>query len=164
MISYTYRDGVRGLEGPLMGPYITCMPPGHMCMHESCAHACLWSAGKRHFPAKPATPRRHAGPAPAPGTGRRMYISIIQAIRCVYMSRISRVRRTGPHERSCAHASRGAQIFKFIFRVLIWICISRLYVFVIVCMRSCNESAGLAKNIGQPVRPPMRTCIHAHML
>ena len=57
-----------------------------------------------------------------------------------------------------AHASRGAQIVKFIFRVLILIGISRLYVFVIVCMRSCNESAGLAKNIGQTGPAP-----HAHM-
>ena len=136
----------------------------HVCMHYSCARACTESARFWCFPARPATPPRHAGPAPAPGTGRRMYISIIQAIRCVYMSRIARVRRTGPHERSCAHASRGAQIFKFIFRVLIWICISSLYMYLVACMLSCSDSAGLAKNIGQtgPVlHAHMHSCTHA---
>ena len=77
MIMYTYMGGFRALGRVLRCLDIARMRSHHVCMHYSCARACTESASKWHFPARPATPPRHAGPAPAPGTGRRMYISII---------------------------------------------------------------------------------------
>ena len=132
-------------------------------MHESCARACTESASKWHFPARPATPPRHAGPAPAPGTSWRMHIWIICAIKHVHACMRTRASVSGPPQGCRAHASRGAQIVKFIFRVLILIGISSLYMYLVACMLSCSDSAGLAKNIGRTglvLHVRMHSCKH----
>ena len=155
--------GVRGLGDLLSGLDIACMRLHHVCMHESCACACPPGASKWHFPRACTARPMHAGPAPAPGTSWRMHIWIICAIKHVHACMRTRASVSGPPQGCRAHASRGAQIVKIIFRALILIGISSLYIYLVACMRSCSDSAGLAKNIGQtgPVlHARMHSCTH----
>ena len=155
--------GVRGLGDLLSGLDIACMRLHHVCMHESCACACPPGASKWHFPRACTARPMHAGPAPAPGTSWRMHIWIICAIKHVHACMRTRASVSGPPQGCRAHASRGAQIVKIIFRVLILIGISSLYIYLVACMLSCCESAGLAGTIGQigpVVHVRMYSCTH----
>ena len=142
-----------------------------MCSHSpfcsgSNGHAVTQNDRPTHARARPcesmARPM-HAGPAPAPGTSWRMYIWIICAINHVHACMQMRASMSGPPQGCHAHASRGAQIVKIIFRALILIGISSLYIYLVACMLSCCESAGLAGTIGQigpVVHVRMYSCTH----